>query len=415
MLPSGTVRVGLSLAVGLLVGLSLREMSGDSLGGLSISNSPLELAVASGAPTRTQIAEDQTMVDSEPLAAPVAEAPIVAPIKPAFPTSATRTEALDRILDVEEFAEYPELFIRTLHLVFRRTFMCKDVRRIGGSAEMDGDGAWSICFDFFEAAKHRRVEMVRNGTLGPLPASKRRRLKNPMPKNEKNPCIIYSFGVRDDFSFDDAMAADYNCWIYSFDPSMEQWPDTLKRSPTSTFYKIGIRAEVHNKAVATPIVIDDVPQPPPPHEGPPGFFPMPGEWSLDTLAGIMSRLGHRYISILKMDVEFAEWDVINEMAKSKVLERVDQFVLEVHFWAFGDPAKSLRQAVTGWLSAMRAIEDSGLRNFGYNANPQSSSENFDFGGSVFCCFEVFYVRIHEGGPPTPPAPPAPPAPPPPEE
>ena len=55
----------------------------------------------------------------------------------------------------------------------------------------------------------------------------------------------------------------------------------------------------------------------------------------------MKRLGHRYISVLKMDVEYSEWAVILEMAVSRTLENLDNFVLEIHFWQDREPGRDL--------------------------------------------------------------------------
>ncbi|KAH9512342.1 hypothetical protein Btru_039230 [Bulinus truncatus] len=38
----------------------------------------------------------------------------------------------------------------------------------------------------------------------------------------REPCIIYSFGINNDFSFDDDAAKMYGCHVYSFDPSMTE-------------------------------------------------------------------------------------------------------------------------------------------------------------------------------------------------
>jgi len=42
----------------------------------------------------------------------------------------------------------------------------------------------------------------------------------------------------------------------------------------------------------------------------------------------MKELGHKYIDILKMDIEGAEYDVINEMSKSDI--RPQQILVEFH-------------------------------------------------------------------------------------
>ncbi|KAK7092068.1 hypothetical protein V1264_009673 [Littorina saxatilis] len=72
-----------------------------------------------------------------------------------------------------------------------------------------GDGGWEICDDY----EWRPVQ----------------------------PCIIYSFGIGNDFSFDDQSGFIYGCDVYSFDPSMKA--KTYKRSDRVMFYSVGIGGE----------------------------------------------------------------------------------------------------------------------------------------------------------------------------
>ena len=50
-------------------------------------------------------------------------------------------------------------------------------------------------------------------------------------------CIVYSFGIRNEWSFDDSMAW-YGCNVYAFDPTMNK--QTHKRGNKISFYNIGI-------------------------------------------------------------------------------------------------------------------------------------------------------------------------------
>jgi len=46
----------------------------------------------------------------------------------------------------------------------------------------------------------------------------------------------------------------------------------------------------------------------------------------------MGRLGHTRIHVLKMDIEGAEYTVLEHALKTGVLRRVDQLLIEFHHW-----------------------------------------------------------------------------------
>ncbi|KAJ8308084.1 hypothetical protein KUTeg_012958 [Tegillarca granosa] len=79
---------------------------------------------------------------------------------------------------------------------------CKELIRIGNLP----DGGWEVCHD----AKFR----------------------------PRKPCLVYSFGINNDFSFDDDVANTYGCKVNSFDPSMKQ--NDHKHSEQVMFYATGI-------------------------------------------------------------------------------------------------------------------------------------------------------------------------------
>jgi len=78
-------------------------------------------------------------------------------------------------------------------------YTCKNRVRIGGQQKFIRnapnslwriDGAWSICLD-------------------------------KAFKLNKNDCLVYSFGISSDYSFDQTIRNEYACNIYSFDPFVE--------------------------------------------------------------------------------------------------------------------------------------------------------------------------------------------------
>lgn len=140
---------------------------------------------------------------------------------------------------------------------------------------------------------------------------------NSYPYKAKTPCLVYSFGVGNDFRFDDAMAT-LGCEVHSFDPSMKAREHVRKTGVN--FYKIGIG----NKD-------DDT------------FLPWNNEytatnpkttWKIKTLSTIMSMLGHtnRSLDILKLDIEGYEWDVLGNILRENLIPQIKQLEIEYHIF-----------------------------------------------------------------------------------
>ncbi|KAK2717615.1 hypothetical protein QYM36_006403 [Artemia franciscana] len=121
--------------------------------------------------------------------------------------------------------------------------------------------------------------------------------------DQNGKCLIYSFGVNDDWSFEEAMQV-YGCKVLAFDPSIGKKP--FKYSDNIYFYDFGLGK------------IDDL------HH--------PDGWKLRTLGTLVDKFGHTndIIDVLKIDIEGAEYDALLEMLESGVLMNVKQIVMEVH-------------------------------------------------------------------------------------
>ena len=80
-------------------------------------------------------------------------------------------------------------------------------------------------------------------------------------------------------------------------------------------------------------------------------------WSLKTVSSTMKTLNHVAITVLKMDVEGAEWFAIEDLVNSKIIEhrRASQFAVELHF----DPAKYtlIEDAESGGFTVVQLADD----------------------------------------------------------
>jgi len=153
-------------------------------------------------------------------------------------------------------------------------------------------------------------------------------------------CIVYSIGINNEWSFDDAMEQ-YGCTVYAFDPSMNDAKDQFNRSSKIHFYKIGLGA------------LDETND----SRG----------WKTLSLGGIRRLLGHqdRIIDYLKMDIEFGEWDVLPELMKPGKLDQVRQLGIEIHLPNDG-PLKKY-QELAGILWSLE--QENGMIRFDSKANP----------------------------------------------
>ncbi|XP_069986661.1 probable methyltransferase-like protein 24 [Penaeus vannamei] len=119
-------------------------------------------------------------------------------------------------------------------------------------------------------------------------------------------CLVYSFGIADDWSFDDAMA-EYGCEVYSFDPTIGL--ETHRRSERVHFYNVGLGGANHTE------VIEGV------------------NVTILTLGQIIDMLGHtnKTIDYLKMDIEGSEILAFAQLASEQYrLSFVKQVGLEIH-------------------------------------------------------------------------------------
>ncbi|KAH8049244.1 hypothetical protein JL722_12044 [Aureococcus anophagefferens] len=129
------------------------------------------------------------------------------------------------------------------------------------------------------------------------------------------PCVVYSFGVADSWTFDDFAAA-RGCEVFSFDPAMAR-QGSFRRGASIRFEPVGVgneTLEFYDGSDSTSL-----------------FGGAATGYPVETLADIMARHAHPFVDVVRMDIEGAEWPVLAEMLRGSV-HRIGQLLLEAHFW-----------------------------------------------------------------------------------
>ena len=163
------------------------------------------------------------------------------------------------------------------------------------------------------------------------------------------PCLVYSFGIRDDTSFETEMV-EFGCTVHAFDPTVRLDKSKLPEGLHLHYIGVDGRTWTHRTADGR-------------------------EFQLMTFNDLVRHLGHedRRIDYVKLDAEGSEWSIIADQmgAADSVLRNVPQFSLEFHLvFPHGtlsdDPGKKVTLQIEdarGFLRSVRKLEAAGFRMF----------------------------------------------------
>lgn len=179
--------------------------------------------------------------------------------------------------------------------------------------------------------------------------------------------VIYSFGVGEDVSFDLKLIEHYQLHVHGFDPSPRsiEWLAGQNLSGNFHFHPYGLAARDGSITFSEPAeanihslkIIDST------REGETGL--KTHKLEVHRLSTVMQKLGHEHIDILKMDIEGAEYGVIDDILVTGL--PITQILIEFHH-RFSD---------IGIGKTRKAI--SRLNNAGYKIfNVSASGEEISF-------------------------------------
>lgn len=158
--------------------------------------------------------------------------------------------------------------------------------------------------------------------------------------------VVYSLGVGEDVSFDLALIERYGCRVHAFDPTpkVRSWIEAQTLPSQFVFHPIGIADRDGSAEFFLPPRPDFIS-----HSLVRAKQYSESSIMVETarLSTIMSRLGHSYIDILKMDIEGAEYSVLADVVRSNI--GVKQIVAEFHHRLTGIGTNKTR-AILGQLN-----------------------------------------------------------------
>lgn len=140
--------------------------------------------------------------------------------------------------------------------------------------------------------------------------------------------IIYSFGIGEDISFDNAIIKTHNCNVFGFDPTPKSinWIKSQKINDKFHFYEFGISSKSGSIEFYLPKNPEHV------------SGSIIAQKNIDimkkvnvemkSLKDITNELGHKHIDVLKMDIEGSEYDVIENILDSEI--SITQILIEFH-------------------------------------------------------------------------------------
>jgi len=163
-----------------------------------------------------------------------------------------------------------------------------------------------------------------------------------LPAMTSDRSVVYSFGVGEDITFDLAAIERFHCQIYAFDPTPRsvKWIKDQPTPPEFHFHEFGIDAKP-GEMLFHPPKLDTHVSYTVSSSGSSNGEPVKAQ-VLD-LGTIMQRLNHKRIDILKMDVEGAEYAVIETLAQQGSLP--EQIMVEFHHGMYGYTARDTKLAL----------------------------------------------------------------------
>lgn len=167
--------------------------------------------------------------------------------------------------------------------------------------------------------------------------------------------VVYSFGLGEDISFDLALLERRDCKIFGFDPTPRSMAWVKNQVVPAAF-------EVRQLGIADYDGVASFSPPKNPEHISHSLLDEAGggdgarvEFEVRRLSTLMAELGHASLDVLKMDIEGAEYAVLDDLLKSALRPR--QILLEFHHGMHGVPVSRTEQSLDALAAAGYRIFD----------------------------------------------------------
>ncbi|KAJ9440954.1 hypothetical protein DIPPA_07036 [Diplonema papillatum] len=260
--------------------------------------------------------------------------------------------------------------------------------RLGGTHDSKSPTGWMVCMPLLPTHGLRHADQLHQPYTGKCASLSEAGLCVPVkttvpvpPQSSTQDCVVYSFGIGEEDTFEQHLAFDTHCTVHAFDPvpAVHNW---IKRRDESValLRRRGSRADVHasfnriltaqgvrtpswqsalNKGYYLSMAERNT-------DNPVRFHPwgladsdftgtLNNSWSkgsakagtFKTLQTIMEELGHQRVDILKLDIEGFEWGILSQILDPHL--GIRQLMLEMHFGG-----------AQQWIEALRAVKAAGF-------------------------------------------------------
>ncbi|CAL4085157.1 unnamed protein product, partial [Meganyctiphanes norvegica] len=180
-------------------------------------------------------------------------------------------------------------------------------------------------------------------------------------------CVVYSFGINNEWSFDDAMDQKHHCKVFAFDPTMRD--KDHKRSQRISFFNLGISDYK-------------------------GYTVMGGrKCTMDRYRGIVEKLGHSYTTVCVISINAPRRSLL--AARDILLQSLGSInsIGQITFIKLSSPiGEMVSQLFKDFWDIFHRLECHGWRLLNAEMN-QVAINHFRFRGVLRSqCYEVVFIK-----------------------